>query len=147
MYLRIINNERTYPYSLEQLRMDNYNVSFPSEMTETLMNEWDIHEVRQTPKPFNYTKNTFETTPILVDGVYYQNWEQTDSSQTEINNRIDIKWEEVREIRNQLLTETDWTQLSDIPQNTKDIWTAYRQNLRDITNQTNPFDIVWPIKP
>jgi hypothetical protein len=147
MYLRIINNEITYPYSLEQLRIDNYNVSFPSEMTETLMNEWDIHEVRQTPKPFNYTKNAFETTPILVDGVYYQNWEQTDSSQTEINNRIDIKWEEVREIRNQLLAETDWTQLSDIPQNTKDIWTTYRQNLRDITNQTNPFDIVWPIKP
>ncbi len=147
MYLRIINNEITYPYSLEQLRIDNYNVSFPSEMTESVMNEWDIHEVRQTPKPFNYTKNTLEGTPILVDGVYYQNWEQTDCSQTEIDNRIEIKWEEVREIRNQLLTETDWTQLSDIPQNTKDIWTAYRQNLRDITNQTNPFDIVWPVKP
>jgi len=147
MYLRIINNEITYPYSLEQLKMDNYNTSFPSEMTETLMNEWDIYEVRQTPKPYNYLKNVSEDTPILIDGVYYQNWIQTDASEAEINNRIQIRWEEIREIRNQYLAETDWTQLSDIPQPIKDNWTAYRQDLRDITNQTNPFDIVWPVKP
>jgi hypothetical protein len=147
MYLRIINNEINYPYSLQILREDNPRTSFPSEMTESLMSEWNIYEVRQTPKPNDYTKNILEGTPILVEGVYYQNWEQTNASETEINQRIQNKWEEIREIRNELLKECDWTQLGDIPSETKSIWTTYRQQLRDVTTQSNPFSIVWPEKP
>jgi len=45
------------------------------------------------------------------------------------------------------LKECDWTQLSDIPQTTKDLWSVYRQELREITNQPNPFNIEWPVKP
>jgi hypothetical protein len=37
--------------------------------------------------------------------------------------------------------------LSDVSQIIKDLWTVYRQELRDITNQQNPFNIEWPIKP
>jgi hypothetical protein len=147
MYLRIINNEITYPYSLQKLREDNPHTCFPSEMTESLMGEWDIHEVRQTPKPNDYTKNILEGTPILVEGVYYQNWEQTNATESEINSRINLKWEEIRLQRNELLMECDWTQLSDISAEIKSAWTEYRQTLRNITNQENPFNIVWPIKP
>ncbi len=147
MYLRIINNEINYPYSLQTLREDNPHSSFPSEMTESLMNEFNMFEVRPTPKPNNYTKNISEGTPLLVEGVYYQNWEVTDASSEEINLRIESKWDEIREIRNSLLQECDWTQLGDIPSETKEIWTIYRQNLRDITNQSNPFSIEWPVKP
>lgn len=147
MYLRIINNEIHYPYSLQKLREDNPNISFPSEMTESLMLEWDIHEVRPTPKTTDYTKNVSESTPILVEGVYYQNWENTNATQTEIDFRINLKWEEIRLQRNELLGECDWTQLSDVPMETKSVWITYRQNLRDITNQTDPFNIVWPVKP
>ena len=147
MYLRIINNEINYPYSLQKLREDNPNTSFPAELTESLMNEWDIYEVRTTPKPNDYTKNISEGTPILIEGVYYQNWIQTNATQSEIDLRISDKWEEVREQRNILLQECDWTQLSDIPQSTKDVWTTYRQQLRDITSQSNPYSIVWPVKP
>lgn len=147
MYLRIINNEINYPYSLQKLREDNPHSSFPSEMTEVLMNEFNIFEVRSTPKPNNHTKNISEGTPLLVEGVYYQNWEVTDASSEEINLRIESKWDEIREIRNSLLQECDWTQLGDIPSETKEIWTIYRQNLRDITNQSNPFSIEWPVKP
>jgi hypothetical protein len=147
MYLRIINNIINYPYSLQKLKEDNHNISFPSEMTENLMGEWDIYEVRSTPKPNDYTKNISEETPILVDGNYYQNWVQTNASQSEIDLRISDKWDEVREQRNQLLQECDWTQLADIPQSTKDNWSDYRQQLRDITTQSNPFSIIWPVKP
>jgi hypothetical protein len=147
MYLRIINNEINYPYSLQKLREDNPNTSFPSEMTENLMLELDISEVRATPKPNDYTKNISEGTPILVEGVYYQNWVQSDATESEINDRIENKWIEIRDLRQQLLYECDWTQLSDIPSETKDLWTTYRQNLRDITNQSNPYNIVWPVKP
>lgn len=147
MYLRIVNNQTTYPYSLEQLKVDNPRTSLPSEMTESLMNEYDIYEVRQTPKPNDYTKNVSEGTPILVDGVYYQNWIQTDASQSEIDARITAKWVEIREIRNELLNECDWTQLDDIPTDFKLSWRMYRQQLREIPIQTDPFNIVWPVKP
>jgi hypothetical protein len=56
--------------------------------------------------------------------------------------------EDVRAIRDLALKETDWTQLPDIPQTTKDKWAAYRQALRDVTTQAGfPVAVVWPVKP
>lgn len=50
--------------------------------------------------------------------------------------------------RNKLLLQSDWTQLSDIPQETKQKWAAYRQELRDITKQEGfPFTVKFPTKP
>lgn len=57
------------------------------------------------------------------------------------------KWTEVRSRRNQLLLESDWTQLSDAPVGNKGEWSAYRQNLRDVTQASNPDIIAWPVKP
>ena len=54
----------------------------------------------------------------------------------------------VRNDRDRLLAETDWTQAADIPQATKDKWMPYRQALRDVPEQTGfPFEVVWPVKP
>jgi hypothetical protein len=53
-----------------------------------------------------------------------------------------------REKRNQLLIETDWTQLPDVPENIKSEWVAYRQALRDVPQQPDfPYNIIWPDKP
>ena len=50
--------------------------------------------------------------------------------------------------RAQELTDTDWTQLPDVPQATKDLWAPYRQALRDITDQPGyPHSIDWPTPP
>lgn len=47
-----------------------------------------------------------------------------------------------------LLVASDWTQLPDVPLETKNAWAAYRQALRDITDQAGfPFDVVWPESP
>jgi len=55
---------------------------------------------------------------------------------------------EVREKRDRLIAETDWTQAADIPQATKGKWMPYRQALRDVPEQTGfPFEVAWPIKP
>ena len=48
--------------------------------------------------------------------------------------------------RNQLLADSDWTQLPDAPAD-KTVWAAYRQELRDVTSQTDPFNIVLPVAP
>ena len=147
MYLRIIENTINYPYSIPQLRAAFPNTSLPSELTDESLVEWDMYVVTPTPMPNDYTKNITEGTPVLTDGVYYQSWNQTDASQSEIDYRLENQWFIVRETRNELLAECDWTQLSDVSTETKSIWSEYRQSLRDITSQTNPFSITWPVKP
>ena len=147
MYLRIIDETINYPYSIPQLRNAFPNVSLPAELTDASLIEWDMYVVIPTPMPTDYTKNITEGTPVLTDGVYYQNWIQTNASQSEIDYRLENQWFIIRETRNELLTECDWTQLSDISAETKAIWSEYRQSLRDITSQTNPFSITWPVKP
>ena len=147
MYLRIIDDIINYPYDIITLRKSHPNVSFPVNLTNEVLAEWGMYEVTPNPKPNDYTKNITEGTPVLTDGIYYQNWIQTDSSQSEIDYRIENQWFIVREIRNELLAECDWTQLADIPTETKELWTSYRTQLRDITSQPNPFSINWPVKP
>jgi len=53
----------------------------------------------------------------------------------------------IRNKRDQLLIASDWTQLPDVPLTTKAAWAIYRQALRDITSQPDPFNITWPTPP
>jgi hypothetical protein len=47
-----------------------------------------------------------------------------------------------------LLIECDWTVLPDSPIGEKvNEWIVYRQELRNVTNQANPFFISWPTQP
>jgi hypothetical protein len=49
--------------------------------------------------------------------------------------------------RNQLLRDSDWTQLPDTPGD-KAAWAAYRQQLRDISLQPEyPYQVTWPEAP
>ena len=59
---------------------------------------------------------------------------------------IDTQWAIIRAERNRLLSDCDWTQLPDAPVDAA-VWATYRQELRDITTQTDPFAIVWPESP
>lgn len=54
----------------------------------------------------------------------------------------------IRAQRNALLSACDWTQLPDSPVQAEAGWYAYRQALRDITDQaTFPDSVKWPVKP
>ncbi len=60
------------------------------------------------------------------------------------------EWEKIRLNRDRLLKDSDFTQLADAPfnQETKDLWTLYREELRDIpTAFINPEDVVFPTTP
>jgi len=63
------------------------------------------------------------------------------------NPSVERGWEIVKAKRDVELSRSDWTQVVDVPLNNKTEWSAYRQALRDITQQSNPFDLVWPTKP
>ena len=56
------------------------------------------------------------------------------------------QWAVVRAERNTKLARCDWTQLPDAPADTA-AWATYRQELRDITTQDDPFNIAWPSEP
>jgi hypothetical protein len=147
MYLRIVNNTKTYPYTIQELRNSLPNVSLPASLTNEQLLEWDMYEVEFVSAPNDHTKDISEGIPVLSEGKYYQNWIQANASESEIQKRVEDKWIEIRDIRNELLSECDWTQLNDISIETKNIWSNYRQELRDITNQSSPFNINWPAKP
>ena len=56
----------------------------------------------------------------------------------------------VRAQRSALLKDSDWTQLADCPLDESELseWAAYRQALRDITDQPGfPMEVVWPTPP
>lgn len=59
----------------------------------------------------------------------------------------ETEWSLVRAERDRRLLASDWTQLPDVPLATKEAWAAYRQALRDITLQPDPFNITWPAAP
>lgn len=57
------------------------------------------------------------------------------------------KERDIRRIRDHLLFQSDWTQVSDVPVD-KNSWAKYRQELRDISLQPQfPDNVVWPTLP
>jgi hypothetical protein len=150
MYVKIENGEiKKYPYTINELLSDYSNVSFPTTLTDELLESFEVYSVQETLYEFDYTKNYQELSPQLSGSVYVQTWNITDASEEEINTRIDEKWGEVRETRNLLLQQSDWTQFQDSPIIGSKLteWQTYRQQLREITSQTNPFNLSWPTRP
>lgn len=58
-------------------------------------------------------------------------------------------WNAVRGNRSDLLRASDWivTKATETGTAVPTAWAEYRQALRDITNQTDPLNIVWPTPP
>ena len=59
------------------------------------------------------------------------------------------QWNVVKYQRYTLLSEPDWhvTKAVETGQPINQDWANYRQQLRDITTQSDPFNIVWPTPP
>ena len=54
----------------------------------------------------------------------------------------------MRTTRNNMLKDTDWTQLKDSNEEISSKWAAHRQALRDIPAQAGfPWNIEWPVQP
>ena len=54
----------------------------------------------------------------------------------------------LRAQRDNLLSESDWTQLADVSLDNKDAWQTYRQTLRDLpANTEDPKNPEWPTEP
>jgi len=81
--------------------------------------------------------------------LYGADGEATPEERYQILSDLEVEFtERLRNKRNEMLAETDWTQAEDIPQAIRDNWKPYRQSLRDITDTYSSLnDVVWPTKP
>lgn len=88
---------------------------------------------------------TLKERPSLYHSWNGSDWEVTPES--EEKRLVDLATA-VRQQRDALLTQSDWTQLEDSPLKDDTAWLNYRQALRDITEQPGfPEEIIWPKAP
>ena len=143
----------TYPYNVGQLRRDNPKTSFPKQVPDEMLAEWNVFPVTITNRPtVDHTKNVTEGTPVLINGTWTQVWETTDATAEEITERTEQASNSVRFQRDNLLADSDWRVIKAQETGTpmSQAWVDYRQALRDITDHANfPWlnDEDWPVKP
>lgn len=159
--MEIIFTKTQQVVSEQEFRNLNANTSFPSIITEDILADFGATPVLEgeqatptTPYQYSFRDGVKKVkgqyfTKYSLGPVFTDNETQTALEQeTEYKARIDEQQAtSVRNSRNQLLKDSDWTQVLDVPVD-KDAWAIYRQELRDITGQEGfPFTIVWPTQP
>lgn len=87
------------------------------------------------------TKKPLSPTPYHVFNYDTKEWEDHRTTETE--------WQLIRENRDKLLSMSDWVVIkaSDMGTAIPSNWRTYRQALRDMTNQSDPFSVIWPKSP
>lgn len=142
MYIRILQDQVIYPYTMEQMRRDFPGHSFA---TNPVQRDWDHYQVYPVeaslaPEHDPIIETVIELIPVKENGVYTQTF-------SKIRLDIDRAGDNIRKFRDKLLSDSDWTQLPDSPVD-KTVWAAYRQELRNISSQQGfPYNVVWPAKP
>lgn len=82
-------------------------------------------------------------------------WNVRDKTEQELEMELDRKWQEIRNQRDYMLSLLDWrfhrhqshVRLSITPIDSIESLDTYAQALRDITLQSDPYNIVWPTAP
>jgi hypothetical protein len=150
MYVKVENNEIVqYPYSLEQFRADNRNVSFPSDLSNDILASHGVYPVSNDPIP-TYDPATQRVqksnTPVLREGKWVITKTVEQLTEDQINSFTITVAKKARARRTELLQETDWCALNDVTMSTE--MATYRQALRDVPAQEGfPHTITWPTKP
>lgn len=104
--------------------------------------------VDSSPEPdLAWDEIAIEVNPTYVDGTWTSSWQIEKVSDAVAQRLTEDKAVEERNKRAQLLERSDWTQLPDAPVDTA-LWATYRQELRDITKQSDfPWSVNWPVHP
>ena len=152
-FLKISGSDIIYPYDINEHIANNPSTyaklySFEDdETTETLISSSIFCVVESdTIVSHSLHQDVIEVTPVQSGSVYVKTYSIQNLSTQEIDEAIEYRWNYVRKKRDKLLSETDYLALQDTTPLTEE-WTIYRQSLRDVTNQSDPFNVSWPTKP
>ena len=81
MYIKLKDgNVDKYPYSINQLKQDNKDTSFPAKITDERLAEWGVYPVvyEETPTVNKRTQNIKQTSvPTQVNGKWIIGWDVT----------------------------------------------------------------------
>lgn len=163
MFVKILNNTIVkFPYSFADLQQENpysnfgsntdicYLYSSTEDAIKTGCQIQSVYILDQPEYDISQKKIVHQSSPQLVNNTWQLGWDIIDlttNEKNELNFKQKIK---IREERNRLLQETDWTQLKDSPLDItkQNEFLEYRKLLRDISNQPSfPWNIIWPNKP
>lgn len=135
-------------FDAEPTQWDADNYCYARSLTPEQVAYFGVHKKQiVTPPYFDPATQVREEGPaVLVNGVWTQNYIVTDLDADASAAKAEAQWDVVRAERNLKLAQCDWTQLPDAPVDAA-TWAVYRQALRDITTQADPFNIQWPKKP
>jgi len=138
-------------HDVEPTRWDEDNYCRVAKLTPEQVEHYGVHQLKLVTPPYYdpATQQREHGPALLIDGVWVQNYIVSELDPEVSAAKIEAQWYVVRYQRNVLLAGTDWTQLTDVAlTNTQTAdWATYRQALRDVTLQTDPFAIVWPNQP
>lgn len=114
--------------------------------------EWGVYSVEeQNPPAYNEQTEAIELQPpSLVNGAWVMSWSVATATAEEIELKTAVKADLIRKRRNQLLANSDPSQLLDFPGSAevKSSFARIRQQLRDIPQQSGfPWDVIWPGLP
>jgi len=99
---------------------------------------FNCYPVTPTERPADdYTVN-LERTAVRQGDNWVEQWVSTPATPEQIADRTTAKSNDIRAQRNELLSESDWTQMPDSPLDLdgKAAWALYRETLRMIPQQT-----------
>lgn len=87
MYIRLPDS---YPFQPARLRQEYPNTSFPREMRDELLAEYDVFPVTPVPEPSydSDAESLEEAPPALVEGVWTQRWTVRALTAEELQARI-----------------------------------------------------------
>ena len=135
-------------FDVEPTQWDADNYCYARRLTEEQVEHFGVHKKQIVTPPYHdpATQSLEEGPALLIDGVWTQNYTVTDLDADTAAAKVEAQWPIIRAERNRLLVESDWTQLPDAPVDAA-AWATYRQALRDVTKQANPFAVIWPESP
>lgn len=146
MYAKVENNLVIEVFNLKE---KYNNVSFPNNgPSQEWLEENNLYSVTVFKQYDRNTEKLVSCEPYFENNqVFLVTVQQL--TDEEINSKNETQWANIRSTRNNLLKNTDWTALVDVDLSAekKSEWVIYRQALRDITAQPNPFNITWPTAP
>ncbi len=137
------------------LHLANNDEEFLNSLGWYKVNKVELYPIEglQYVDGYNYTfeDNIVYETPIIKNSII-----PTPEPEKTPEELFEIALAELRVKRDNLLLESDWTQLADIQSAYSEIWktnwVTYRQQLRDLPNkcvfgELNIYSFEWPIKP
>ena len=146
--MELRNKETSAVITESEFRAAFPNTSFPEQLTAGLIGDMGFDVVLEGPQaqPTRY-QTAFRDGVEEINGKWFTKYSVADMDDETKAAKDAEQAKSMRDQRTQKLSDSDWTQLADSPEN-KAAWATYRQALRDIPTQAGfPWEVQWPTQP